>query len=89
MGADGRQFQPRRRIPPFSRIEYTVPRLTAAQPEKLAGAQKDLSRFIRVVLPKGHDPMDYVEELRSWPCLQEIHVGPTPDLPAGGPLPSI
>lgn len=77
----GLKFSPQGRLPRFSRIAYTVPRLMHAKAQELTAPEQALSRSIQVILPHGEDPRRHLRRMRSWPCCDEVHVGPTLSLP--------
>jgi hypothetical protein len=68
-------------LPPKSRIVYKVPSLAKADPSKLSKAERDLQRYIQVILPPGRRPAAYLERIRAWPCIAEAHVAPRVSLP--------
>jgi hypothetical protein len=62
----GKRFKPSD-LPKNTRIVYKVPALAAADPVKLSRYEKDLRRYMQVILPEGASPADYVEIIRAWP----------------------
>jgi len=79
----GKRFSPRESLPKGSRIVYKAPILAEADPDGLSEAERDLRRYIQIILPKGKSAKDFVEEIRDWPCLQEAELGPDVSLPGG------
>ena len=85
----GRVYSPAGQLPRDSRIVHTVPRLAGIPPAQLTVHQRRLQRSIQVLLPAGIEPETYVEVVKSWPCLSDVHVGPRPALPAPSPKPFV
>jgi hypothetical protein len=68
-------------LPAKSRIVYKVPQLAKADPAKLSKAERDLQRYMQVILPPRKRPEDYLESVREWPSVAEAHVAPRVSLP--------
>ena len=47
----------------------------------LSQAEKELRRYMQVILPQGVSPQDFVEIVRAWPSVEEASVGPDVSLP--------
>ena len=77
----GEKFSPRADLPKNSRIVYKVPNLGEADEAKLSKHERDLRRYIQVILPAGESPAEYVAAVRAWPCVAEAHVAPEVSLP--------
>jgi hypothetical protein len=75
----GETFQPGRDLPKKTRIVYKVPHVADAT--KLSQAERDLQRYLQVILPPAEAAADYVQTVRSWPCIADAHVGPEVSLP--------
>jgi hypothetical protein len=82
VSAKGEEFAPRGELPKNSRIVYKVPALAASR-KALTKDEKDLQRYMQVILPKDASPADYVDAVRAWPCVAEAHVAPQLSLPKG------
>jgi len=78
----GTSFDPYRDLPKDTRIVYKVPALAAADEAKLSKPEKDLRRYMQVILPQGVSPQDFVEIVRAWPSVEEASVGPDVSLPS-------
>jgi hypothetical protein len=74
-------FTPRGDLPKYTRIVYKVPSLAASDEAGLSEHERELRRYMQVILPKGQSPEDYVQAIRSWPCVAEAHVAPEVSLP--------
>ena len=82
----GEKFTPRGELPKNTRIVYKVPALAEASAETLSEPERDLQRYMQVILPEGESPSDYVAVVRAWPSVAEAHVAPDVSLPS---LPSM
>jgi len=78
----GEEFTPRRELPKNSRIVYKVPGLVDADETRLSKYEKDLRRYMQVILPAGESPTQYVDAVRAWPCAAEAHAAPEVSLPS-------
>ena len=77
----GQEFAPRGALPKNSRIVYKVPALAEADEARLSKPEKDLRRYMQVILPAGESPADYVDAVRGWPAVAEADVAPQIALP--------
>lgn len=80
--AGGDEFAPRDDLPKGTKIVYKVPALAQADESHLSKHEKDLRRYMQVILPPGSLPEEFLETVRSWPCVAEAHVAPTVSLPS-------
>lgn len=78
----GETFAPAPTLPAGSRIEYKVPALAAADPAGLSAPERDLARYLHVILPEGKSPHDFVEAVRAWPPVESAEVAPDVSLPS-------
>jgi hypothetical protein len=79
----GQAFAPRD-LPRHTRIVYKVPALAAADEATLSEAEKDLRRYLQVILPAGVSAADHVDRIRAWPPVEQAEVGPEVSLPSPG-----
>ena len=77
----GERVTPGADLPKRSRIVPTVPSLASADEATLSPAERDLSRYIQVILPPGEPPERYLDAVRAWPCVEQANVGPDVSLP--------
>ena len=70
-------------LPSKSRIVYQVPSLAEVDPQQLDDAERDLQRYMHIILPRDESPQKYVDIVKAWPCVAEAHVGPDVSLPQG------
>lgn len=77
----GDRFSHRDDLPKGTRIVYKVPSLVDADEAKLSKHERDLRRYMQVILPHGESPADYVDAVRAWPFVAEARVAPTISLP--------
>jgi hypothetical protein len=85
--AGHRELVPDEHLPPGTQIDYMVPRLRKVSKESLSPEEKKLARWVQIVLPPGAQTEQYLAELKSWPCFDEVHMAPRPSLPSAGMIP--
>jgi hypothetical protein len=78
--AKGAQFAPRS-LGKKSRVVYKVPGLAKVTPERLSKAERDLQRYMQIILPPSRSPQGLLKAVQSWPCVEEAHVAPEISLP--------
>jgi hypothetical protein len=77
----GERFAPAGDLPKNTRIVYKVPSLAGVDPRKLSRSERDLRRYMQVILPDGEAAADYVETIRAWPSVEDAWVAPEISLP--------
>lgn len=77
----GEKFSPRADLPAGSRIVYKVPNLARADASTLSEPERELRRYMQVILPHGESPAKYLRVVRAWPSVEEAHAGPEVSLP--------
>ncbi len=78
---DGEKFTPTGDLPEKTRIVYKVPRLAQADEAGLSESEKDLQRYMQVILPPGKSPAEYLNVVRAWRCVEEAQTAPEISLP--------
>ena len=78
----GEEFALRGQLPKNSRIVYRVPSLVGTDPARLSKSEKDLQRYMHVILPPSESPAKYVDVVRGWPPVAAAHVAPEVSLPS-------
>jgi len=78
----GERFKPAADLPKKTRIVHKVPALAQARPADLSKYEKDLQRYVQVILPEGESAAHYVEKIRRWPGVEDAWVAPEVSLPA-------
>ena len=68
-------------LPKGARIVYKVPNLSSSSRRSLSPAERDLSRYLQVILPTGRGVEKLVPLVQSWPAIEEAHVTPQISLP--------
>ncbi len=83
VSSSGTQFTPAP-LPKGTRIVYKVPRLARSSSDRLSRAERDLQRYMQVILPAASAPERYLKTVQAWPCVEEAHVAPEVSLPGKG-----
>jgi hypothetical protein len=81
----GEKFSPREELPKDSKIVYKTPSLAAVarRPNaKLSADERNLLRYLQVILPPDESPTKYIEPIRRWRCVAEASLPPKVSLPA-------
>ena len=65
----GKRFNPSGDLPRNNKIVYKVPALAEADPARLSTPEKDLRRYMQVILPDGESPADYIKTILAWPSV--------------------
>ena len=81
--AKGAEFAPRP-IGKKSRLVYKVPGLANVTRRPLSKAERDLQRYMQVIVPPSRSPEEVLKAVQSWPCVEEAHVAPELSLPTLG-----
>jgi len=77
----GARFKPSGDLPKNTRIVNKAPALAAADPAGLSKSERDLQRYVQVILPEGESPADYLQIIRAWPSVEEVWLAPEISLP--------
>ena len=77
----GGKFAPPR-LPRNTRIVYKAPVLARADEATLSKHEKELRRYLQIILPPGESAADYVSIVRAWPSVEEAQVAPDVSLPS-------
>jgi len=79
----GRQFTPSDQLPDGTEIVYKIPSLVDVDLQSLSNHERDLRRYMQVILPMDQVPEQFLDVVRAWPCVAEAHVAPAVSLPSG------
>ena len=71
-------------LPPGSRIVRMIPGLAGVEVSALSPEERNLARYLHVLLPEGVELADFLEIVRKWPCTDEGRLPPEPELTGGG-----
>jgi hypothetical protein len=88
----GESFAPRGELPKNSRIVHKTPAIAAAARSvkaALSSAEKNLLRYLQVILPAEHAAAEHVKTVRQWPCVEEATLPPEVSLPGGAVGPGL
>jgi hypothetical protein len=80
----GETFSVRGLLPKGARLDYKVPSVARAALGTLNEHERDLRRYMLVILPAGQTPASYVRKVRGWPPVEEAHLPPKVSLPGSG-----
>ena len=69
------------RLPKNSRVLYKVPSLARSASTKLSGAERDLQRYMQVILPSPRSTKSVLQAVQSLPAVEEAHLAPEISLP--------
>lgn len=72
------------RLPKNSRVLYKVPSLARSASKKFSGAERDLQRYMQVILPSPRSIQSILQAVQSLPGVEEAHVAPEISLPIEG-----
>ena len=78
---EGRMFSPGEELPSGIRIVLVAPALAGKSSGALSEDERNLLSYVHIVFPKGLDPQDYVDVIRSWECVAEVRSAPKISLP--------
>ena len=78
---DGQKLSPMKDLPEGSRLVYVAPELAQAVPESLSEDERNLARYLHVILPEGTGPSAYFHVLRKWACIDKVEPSPDISLP--------
>ncbi|HJQ59198.1 MAG TPA: hypothetical protein VJ890_19990 [Vineibacter sp.] len=84
VSAAGETFTPSS-LPKKARIVHKVPSLARAAPKALSAAERDLGRYLQVILPAAGGAADMAASVQSWPAIEEAHPTPEISLPLVAP----
>ena len=63
----GQEFSPVADLPKKTKIVYQIPSLVKANENRLSRDERDLRRYVQVILPGEESPGDYLDIIRAWP----------------------
>ena len=69
------------RLPKNSRVLYKVPSLARSASKKLSGAERDLQRYLQMILPSERSTKSVLQAVQSLPAVEEAHLAPEISLP--------
>jgi hypothetical protein len=79
--ASGQRFSVRDQLPEGSEIVPTAPALADADPQTLSDAERELARYVQLILPKGATPEHYLPIAKRWDAVEEATLPPRISLP--------
>ena len=81
VSSSGQAFSAMEKLPRGSTIVHVAPHLAKADPRSLSKDERNLARYVHVILPRKTTPSAYLEVVRSWPCVEEARLPPEISLP--------
>lgn len=81
VGPRGKIFDPHDQLPPDTHCGLNVPILAKRRATSLSPAEKDLLRYIQILLPQGVEPEALAESIAQWPCFESAVASPRFELP--------
>ena len=79
--AEGQTFDPKPALPARTRIEYRTPTLADRPQAELSPAERDLARYLQLILPTKVEAEAYLDNVREWPAVARAELSPVINLP--------
>lgn len=77
----GKKFSPKEYLPKYTRIIYMAQDLAEKPMNSLLKEDRNLARYLQVILPKGTNPKKYLTILKRWDCAEDVKFPPEISLP--------
>jgi hypothetical protein len=77
----GRTSDALRRLPAGSSVVATAPTLAGADPQKLSADERNLARYVQILLPEGARAADALKEVQGWDFVESAELPPSVVLP--------
>lgn len=80
----GEEFEAHGELPNKSKIVHKTPAIAAAARKakgKLSDDEKNLLRYLQVILPADEPPAKHLKTIRAWPWVDDANLPPDPSLP--------
>ena len=77
----GERCSPGPGLPRGTRIALKVPSLHRVRGAALSHPERELLRYVQVILPAKAAPADYVAAIAAWACVDEARLAPEAGLP--------
>jgi hypothetical protein len=81
ISSSGEAFSLRGELPKGTKVVHKVPGVARADVSTLNAHERDLRRYLQVILPHGESPARYLRQVRAWPAVEEAHTAPEVSLP--------
>ena len=85
----GETCRPSGELPKGTRIVPKVPALAKTPPGKLSEPERDLQRYVQVILPAGESASTHLKTVRAWDCVESASLPPEVSLPRASGFPGI
>jgi hypothetical protein len=74
-------FRPPQELLASGQLVYKVPTLAKQNPQDLSVAERDLQRYMQLILPPAELTATLLEQLQAWPCIEAATPEPKISLP--------
>ncbi len=74
-------FRPPKKLLAGCQLVYKVPSLAKRDKEELSEAERDLQRYMQLILPPKESTEEFIKETQLWPCIEAATHGPDVSLP--------
>lgn len=69
------------KLPQGAKIVYIVPDLGEAEISTLSEDERNLARYLHLILPTGEEPKKYLKAVGAWPSIETVELPPEISLP--------
>jgi hypothetical protein len=81
VSASGERLSILDQLPKGSEIVPTAPALATAEPAKLSAAERQMARYVQLILPKGAAAKELLPIVERWDAVEEVTLPPDISLP--------
>lgn len=81
LGPQGVRSAPLAELPAGSVVRPAVPDLAECESAALDESERELQRFLHIILPESVSPESWLEAVRRWPGVASVCVAPQCELP--------
>ena len=85
VSASGERLSVLDQLPKGSEILPTAPALAKADPAKLSAAERNLARYVQLILPKGDMTTETLPIVKEWSAVETVTLPPEISLPETRP----
>jgi hypothetical protein len=81
VSATGKAVTTQQLIPQGAQVVHVTPSLAKADPKSLSAPERELARYVQLILPMGDDAAARVAAVRKWEPVAEVSLPPQARLP--------